>query len=58
MKIYVNAAQWAAIEKVLMEAEVPYHVSFDSHVSEDLQTITYDRYIRIEPIVLQEEVRV
>ncbi len=58
MNNYITAADWAEIEKALMKAQIPYHVSFDSHVSEDYQTITYDRRITIEPFTIQTEVKV
>lgn len=58
MKHYINEAMWAKIEQVLMEAEIPFHVSFDSHVNEALDTITYDKYIRIEPFIIQKEEKV
>lgn len=58
MKHIINEAMWDAIEKALMDAEIPYHVTFDSHVSEDLQTVTYDKRITVEPFVIQKEVKV
>lgn len=53
MKNYIAAEDWAKIETALMEAQVPFHVSFDAHVNEDMTSITYDKYIRVEPFVLQ-----
>lgn len=58
MKNCINHADWDELQRVLMKMEIPYHVSFDSHVSEGFDTITYDTYIRIEPIVVQTEVKV
>ena len=56
MKHYISEKEWPALEELLMKAEIPYSVSFDSHVSESLETVTYDKYIRIEPIVIQKTV--
>ena len=58
MNNYISALDWVAVEEVLMKAQIPYHVSFDAHVSEDFQTITYDRRITIEPFTIQTEVKV
>lgn len=56
MKHYITDKEWIALEELLMKAEIPYTVSFDSHVSESMNTVTYDKYIRIEPIVIRKEV--
>ena len=56
MKHYITDKEWIALEELLMRAEIPYTVSFDSHVSEAMNTVTYDKYIRIEPIIIQKEV--
>lgn len=56
MKHYITDKEWIALEELLMRAEIPYTVSFDSHVSESMNTVTYDKYIRIEPIIIQKEV--
>ena len=53
MKHYITEKNWEDLKSLLMKAEIPYHVSFDSHVHEDLEHVTYDTYIRIEPIVIQ-----
>ena len=58
MKHYITDKEWIALEELLMRAEIPYTVSFDSHVSESMNTVTYDKYIRIEPIIIQKEVEV
>lgn len=58
MKHYISEEDWAALEPLLMRAEIPYYVSFDSHVHEDMEHVTYDKYIRIEPIVIQKKERV
>lgn len=53
MKHYITEKEWAALEEVLMRAEIPYSVSWDSHISEGLDQVTHDKYIRIEPMVIQ-----
>lgn len=53
MKNYISAADWAKLEEALMEAQIPFHISFDSHINPDMTSITYDKYIRVEPFVLQ-----
>ena len=53
MKNIITANDWAKIEEALMQAEVPFHVSFDSHVNETMDSVTYDKYIRVEPFVIQ-----
>ena len=57
MKHYISEKEWLALEELIMRAEIPYSVSFDSHVSDSLETVTYDKYIRIEPIIIQKEVK-
>ena len=52
MKHYISEPEWTALEDLLMKAEISYAVSFDSHVSESIDTVTYDKYIRIEPIII------
>lgn len=53
MKHYITENEWTALEELLMKAEIPYSVSFDSHANDTLEHITYDKYIRIEPIIIQ-----
>lgn len=57
MKHYISEKEWLALEELLMRAEIPYSVSFDSHVNDSLDTMTCDKYIRIEPIIIQKEVK-
>lgn len=57
MKYYISEKEWSALEEILMKAEIPYSVSFDSHVSDSLDIVTYDKYIRIEPIIIQKKVK-
>lgn len=58
MKNYITEKDWEALEHILMKTEIPYHVFFDSHVHEDMEHVTYDKYIRIEPIVIQKKEKV
>ena len=58
MKHYITEKDWEGLETLLMKAEIPYCVSFDSHVHEDMEHVTYDKYIRIEPIVIQKQEKV
>lgn len=53
MKHYITENEWHALEELLMKAEIPYSVSFDSHVNDTMEHVTYDKYIRIEPIIIQ-----
>ena len=53
MKHYITEKEWIALEELLMKAEIPYNVSWDSHVHESSDEVTHDKYIRIEPIVIQ-----
>jgi hypothetical protein len=53
MKHYITEHEWEAIEELLMKAEIPYSVSWDSHAHECDDEVTHDKYIRIEPIVIQ-----
>ena len=58
MKHYITEKEWTALEELLMKAQIPYSVSFDSHVSASMETVTYDKYVRIEPIIIQKTVEV
>ncbi len=58
MKNLITQAEWEAIENALMKAQVPYYVSFDAHVNEAMDKITYDKYIRVEPFVIIKEEKV
>lgn len=54
MKNYVTKQEWLTLEEMLMKMEIPYSVSFDSHIVKPNESVTYDRYIQIAPIVIQE----
>ena len=58
MKHYITEKEWAALEEILMRAEIPYNVTWDSHVHESLTEVTHDKYIRIEPIIIQRTMEV
>lgn len=53
MKNYILEKEWTALEELLMKAQIPYAVSWDAHASSPSDDVTYDKYIRIEPIVIQ-----
>jgi hypothetical protein len=53
MKHYITETEWQELEELLMKAEIPYNVSWDSHAHTVDDEVTYDKYIRIEPIVIQ-----
>ena len=53
MKHYITEKEWTALEEILMRAEITYSVSWDSHVQEPMAEVTHDKYIRIEPIIIQ-----
>ena len=55
MKNLITPAQWEAIEDALMRAQIPYYVSFDAHVNNTMDKVTYDKYIRVEPFVIIKE---
>ena len=52
-----NKADWSKVEEALMLAQIPYRVSFDSHLNEitDNANIYYDVQIQIEPFYYQEK---
>lgn len=53
MKNIITVDDWVKIEEALMQAQIPFYVSFDSHVNETMDSVTYDKYIRVEPFVIQ-----
>ena len=52
MKTYITERELKELEELLMKAQIPYNISFDAHMNPDKTSITYDKYIRIEPIVV------
>jgi hypothetical protein len=57
MKLYISEEDLAVLEPLLIKAEIPYYVSFDSHVNEDMEYVTIETYICIEPVIVQKEVK-
>lgn len=57
MKHYISEKEWLALEALLMRAEIPYRVSFDSHVTDSPDVVIYDKYIQIDPITIQKKVK-
>ena len=57
MRNHICKADWAKVEEALMLAQIPYRVSFDSHLNEitDNANIYYDVQIQIEPFYYQEK---
>ena len=53
MKYYITEKEWTALEELLMKAQIPYAVSWDAHAHACDDEVTFDKYIRIEPIVIQ-----
>lgn len=47
MEKKITLKEWERIEDDLMRAEVPYKVSFDSHVAMD--GVFYEKIVEIEP---------
>ena len=48
----VSFNEWDKIERALMRAEIPYKVSFDSHIIND-EEVVYDRIIDIDIFKIQ-----
>lgn len=47
----VNQSEWERIEQALMMAEIPYKISFDTHIIND--GVVYDRIIDIDIFKIQ-----
>lgn len=58
MKNHINEAMWKKLEEALMEAQVPYSITWDSHWDGISDTMVYDKHIRVEPMILQKEVKI
>jgi hypothetical protein len=56
MKNYITEKEWAALEEALMRAQIPYAVSWDGHDNSTQDAVYYDKYIQIEPVVIQKRV--
>ena len=46
----ITVPEWEAIEEALMKAEIPYKVSFDSHLNSS--GVLYDKLIEITPFAV------
>ena len=57
MKHFITEKEWKKLEKVLMECEIPYSVSFNSHINVTSTFITYDKNITIDCITIQTEMK-
>ena len=53
MKNFITEQDFADLEELLMRAQIPYNISWDAHVNDTDSEVTYDKYIRIEPVVVQ-----
>ena len=62
MRNPISKADWEKVKEALMEAQIPFRVSFDSHLNEvkvtDNANIYYDIQIQIEPFYFQEKKKV
>ena len=60
MRNLICEADWEKVREALMLAQIPFHVSFDSHLNEatDNANIYYDIQIQIEPFYFQEKRKV
>ena len=60
MRNPISKADWKKIEEALMLAQIPYRVSFDSHLNDvvDNENIYYDIQIQVEPFYFQEKRKV
>lgn len=48
----VSPSEWEQIERALMKAEIPYKVTFDSHIIND-EDVVYDTIINIDVFKMQ-----
>ena len=57
MRNPISKADWEKIREALMLAQIPFRVSFDSHLNEvtDNANIYYDIQVQIEPFYFQEK---
>lgn len=58
MKLYISEEDLEILEPLLIKAKIPYYVSFDYHVNEDMEYVAIDTYIYIEPIVIQKKEKI
>ena len=53
MKNIISEKEWMSIKDALMEAQIPYKVSFDAQLTKDATAVYYD--IKVEPFVVSIE---
>lgn len=60
MRNPISKADWEKVKEALMLAQIPFHVSFDSHLNDtiDSENIYYDIQIQVEPFYFQEKRKV
>lgn len=60
MRNPICKADWEKVKEVLMEAQIPFRVTFDGHLNEvtDNANIYYDIQIQVEPFYFQEKRKV
>jgi hypothetical protein len=60
MRNPIYKADWEKVREALMEAQIPFRVTFDSHLNEvtDNANIYYDIQIQVEPFYFQEKRKV
>lgn len=58
MKNHISEKMWEKLEAALMEAQIPYSVTWDSHWDGVSDSVTYDKYITIQPAIVQKEVKI
>ena len=60
MRNPICKADWEKVREVLMLAQIPFRVSFDSHLNEvtDNANVYYDIQVQIEPFYFQEKRKV
>lgn len=60
MRNPICKADWEKVKEVLMQAQIPFRVSFDSHMNDvvDKDNVYYDVQIQIEPFYFQEKRKV
>lgn len=56
MKCYITDEEWSKLDKLLMAMEIPYSVSFDSHINDDGKYVVYGKNITISSICIQTKV--
>ena len=58
MRNPICKADWEKVREALMQAQIPFRVTFDSHlndITDDNANIYYDIQIQVEPFYFQEK---